>query len=776
MKQRRIATFLLSILLAFQVTGGTAVVYADNNPSPSPSPTVSPSPSVSPSPDPSPSPSPVPSLAASPDPSPSPSPSPAPSASPSPSPSLSVTPAVTTPKASVTGPSTPTGAPTCGGVVPEWVYNTVLSPAQWVPADKSSFVCDRSSGYYLSPKYYYDKQNGWYEILPPSATPPDYMITSPSVIHTVIGDLTVGSPDYQLAQDLGLLGQGGIVTPGSTSTSTTGVTGAGSTNSTSNNGGSQDYIDLTNLVNVINSIQSSAQSGNVNADDNTQVGNAVTGAATVIANLINLLSSAWSWSSGQLTMFVDNILGNQTGDINLNPVQATTSGGGQLGSSASVAGPTGSDSTNSATANGDTSLTVNAQTTAGITNNVDLAAASGNVDANGNTAVGNISTGDATAEVNIINLINSLISSGSSFFGILNIFGNLNGDILFPSGFLNGALPSGTDGAATAAVSNTSADSTNTATADNSTSTDVANKVSNVVANNVTTTATSGSAEAGANTTLGNIATGAVNTTQSLFNLANTSIMGDNAVLVVVNVLGHWIGKIMSLPAGSGDSTQSALLTDNAQTSANVGNTGVGSANTATANDGTDVLANQSVAGTITNNVNVNAQSGNASVNQNTEVGDVSTGAAKAVSSVANIVNTVLNVKHWFGVLIINVFGDWTGDVNNDTAAGNAPGKGSVTSTAQPATTTGPVTLAVAFRQTAPQSVSSDTFGSGGDSSVSATAAQPLVLGDSIVQPIAVPTADLAKVSQSNLVLEIAAGLLLLAGMLFALERRVRKN
>src|SRR6185503_15712078 len=64
--------------------------------------------------------------------------------------------------------------------------------------------------------------------------------------------------------------------------------------------------------------------------------------------------------------------------------------------------------------------------------------------------------------------------------------------------------------------------------------------------------------------------------------------------------------------------------------------------------------------------------SGDATASKNTEVGNVSTGDAKAASSVANIFNSVLNVKHWFGVLGINVFGDWLGDVNDNTAAGNS--------------------------------------------------------------------------------------------------------
>ena len=43
------------------------------------------------------------------------------------------------------------------------------------------------------------------------------------------------------------------------------------------------------------------------------------GAAGVIANLINLLASAWSWSSGNLNFFMQNLTGNQTGDLMLNP-------------------------------------------------------------------------------------------------------------------------------------------------------------------------------------------------------------------------------------------------------------------------------------------------------------------------------------------------------------------------------------------------------------------------------------------------------------------------
>lgn len=240
-------------------------------------------------------------------------------------------------------------------------------------------------------------------------------------------------------------------------------------------------MDLTNLVNVINTLQSTATSGNVDAGSNTQVGNATTGAVTVLANIINLLASAWSWSNGSLNFFMRTICEiNQTctGDLNLNfSESASGDGGGQVGSGASIAN-TGADSNNTADVNDGSNLNVNAKNGGNIVNNVDLVAQSGDVSATGNTQVGDVATGDAMVTLNIINLINSFISSGSSFFGILNIFGNFNGDILFPDGFLNGLISSGADGGNSASVSNTGAESQNGAVINNGGQTTINNSSS----------------------------------------------------------------------------------------------------------------------------------------------------------------------------------------------------------------------------------------------------------------------------------------------------------
>jgi hypothetical protein len=639
------------------------------SPSPSPAPSASASPSPSPSATPETSPSPEPKATSTPSPSVSPDPSPAPGAG-------GVAAAKNDSKdgaAAGTKKSTDVGPGGCGGTIPDWVFDTASQT--WVAADKGSFTCDKSNGYFLSPEYYFDKRIGWYEIIPASqvsALAP-YLITAPNLVHTVLGDLVVGSTDYQMAKALGLLtSNDGILAP---STSTIGSTGSGSNNQASSASGGQSWFDLTNLVNVINTLQSNAASGNVAANSNTAVGSATTGAAMVVANLINLLASAWSWSNGNLNFFMQNILAPQTGDITLNPTETAAGGGGKLGTTNVGINGSGAGSNNTVDANNSSGLNVNAQNTGNITNNVNVNAASGTANATKNTSIGNVASGNATAQVNIINLINSFISSGSSFFGILNIIGNLNGDILFPTGFLNGLVPAGSapaSGSTTANLANTGAGSNNQLGVNNGGATTVNNSTTNAVNNNILTNANSGAANLDSNTSVGNVQTGTATTNQGLFNLSNNSIFGDNAVLVMVNVLGHWVGKIMTLP-GTGTS-QAALLTGNATVSPTTNfsatNTGAGSNNQANVNNSGSTNANLNSTGTITNNVKVNAQSGNADATKNTQVGSVTTGNAQADSSVANLFNTVLNVKHWFGVLVINVFGNWTGDVNHDSAAG----------------------------------------------------------------------------------------------------------
>jgi hypothetical protein len=771
--QKRISLVLLTVMFLgqFGLVGGALAAKKDSKQhstsssaaaTPSASPSPSPSPSDSPSPSPSPSPSAQPTASGSSDSSDS-----AGSTAGAPSGTAAAAGAgagdsagttASTGAPSQTGPSSNTGATTttgaqgCQGEIPTWVFNSATQT--WASADQSTFTCDATTGYYLSPEYYYNKQSGWYEIIPASSTAslPSYYITAPNVIQTALGNLVVGSPDYQMAQALGLLNStNGILTNN----------GSGSSDQVATSNTGQNWVDLTSLVNVINTLQSAANSGNTTASSNTQVGDSATGAATVIENLFNLLSSAWSWSNGNLNFFMQTICAADktcNGDVNLDPSTSTT-GGGQIGTTGS--------STSGAN--------VNAQNSGNITNNVNLAAQSGDANATDNTSAGNVSSGNALAEVNIMNLINSFITSGSSFFGVLNIYGTLNGNILFPAGFLDGLVPSGTTGTGAAATA-TAPNSTN----DNST-TDNAQSTSNTtsdndIANNVATTAASGAASANSNTTAGNVGTGLADTMQSLFNLANTSIFGNNAVLVIVNVAGHWIGKIMDVP---GDSSESALLTGGATIGTNA--VAPNSTNLSNATNTADSNMNTQNDGTITNNVNIGAQSGSANASDNTQVGNVNSGNAQAGSTISNIVNSVVNVKHWFGVLVINVIGSWFGNIA-DATTGAAPASGGSGSGKAPSTSASVPTAGLLPDLTntsgvpATSSTSSSSNGTGSGLAGNSHVNDAKVLTAAAEQPATESVASITKGKNMSILFAISAGLMLLAGALVSIDKKLKRR
>src|SRR6185369_250889 len=131
--------------------------------------------------------------------------------------------------------------------------------------------------------------------------------------------------------------------------------------------------------------------------------------------------------------------------------------------------------------------------------------------------------------------------------------------------------------------------------------------------------------------------------------------------LVFVNVLGKWVGMIMNAPQGS---TAAELGDGISQTGPNY--------NISTALNTTDnsTLTNTANLG-ITNDLNVHARSGDASVTGNTSGGNAQTGDAQTAVNVLNMLGNNLSLSDWFGVLFINVFGAWNGSFGVNTTAGD---------------------------------------------------------------------------------------------------------
>ena len=369
-------------------------------------------------------------------------------------------------------------------------------------------------------------------------------------------------------------------------------------------------VDTT--VNINNNVTSDATSGNSAVQNNTTGGNATTGDAAAMATLLNVVNSSVNTGDNQkVASFTQDIMGDVKGDIILYPMLLKA----MLEAQAPAY----------------TGATIDATSNLNINNNVELNATSGNATVSGNTTAGDATTGSAKSVANVVNILNSMIATQQSFIGTVNIYGNLEGDILVAPDFIPQML-----------ANNKQADGSDTQLSNESTT--------NIV-NNISTVAESGAAAVFGNTTGGNATTGSADTGVVIFNLTGHQIVAKNSLLVFVNVLGKWVGVIVDAPEGA---TAALIGTD------------------VTTNEyAPDLLVNSESNHGITNTIAVNAQSGDATVSGNTTAGNAVTGSAQALANVANVSNSQIGATDWFGVLFINVFQDWHGSFGIDTFYGN---------------------------------------------------------------------------------------------------------
>jgi hypothetical protein len=469
-------------------------------------------------------------------------------------------------------------------------YTWNPATGQTSPKTTQTFSYNPATGRWDTTDWVYDAAQG------------KYVPNTVSVVTPPAGAPTVGGPSTSSSTDTAAATQG----PDSPVTASNNSTG---------------LFDNFYNASISNTLNSSAATGNASVSVNTTAGDAASGNAMAMATILNILQSATSLQGGNMTTFTKDV-GNWQGDLIIDPSQL---------SNLQTLSPNSTPN----------NLTINTKTGGQINNNINLAAASGDAAVTQNTTGGSAATGDAAAIANIVNVINSIIGAGQSFIGTININGNLDGDILLPQNTLNSLLASGSVPTLT--------------TVDNSGNTLKANLTDNSsITNQLNLAAKSGTAGVTDNTTAGNAATGSSSTNLTLLNLTGKQVVGSDALLVFVNVMGKWVGMIVNAPGGS----SSAALCSCTSTDNNLGSN-------------TNLTSNTN--NRINNNVNLNSTSGNALVSQNTRAGNATSGNALAGVNLLNISTSSLSLSNWLGILFINVFGSWNGSFGIDTAAGNKP-------------------------------------------------------------------------------------------------------
>jgi hypothetical protein len=157
--------------------------------------------------------------------------------------------------------------------------------------------------------------------------------------------------------------------------------------------------------------------------------------------------------------------------------------------------------------------------------------------------------------------------------------------------------------------------------------------------NTLNSDATTGNAGVKNNTTAGNAATGDASSIATVINAMNSSVSGDGAQFAtfVTDVVGDVHGDILLYPM-----LLKAMLA------------------AATHPPESTIAVNNSA--TITNDLNLNATSGDASVVNNTNAGNATTGTADTVANVMNIINSIIAANQSF-VGTVNIHGNLDGDI-----------------------------------------------------------------------------------------------------------------
>lgn len=395
-------------------------------------------------------------------------------------------------------------------------------------------------------------------------------------------------------------------------------TGPNSNNTINMGSDTNGTFDLFFNGAISNNISSNAKTGDALVQGNTQAGSALTGDAQSIANVLNMLQSSWANQGADVATFINNINGNVYGDLLIDPGQ--------------IPYTLGSNNSN---------IDVNIANNAAIDNHIGLIASTGNATVDKNTLGGDAASGNAHAMANVVNMINSAITAGKSFMGMVNINGTFDGDILLPPGVLE------------ALIASTGPGSNNTIGGNTTSNADLNSTANRTINNNVDAAAATGNANVSNNTSAGSGTSGQANTSVNSMNLVGQKISGKNGMLVFVNVLGKWMGMIVS-PSG-----------------ASISSTGPNSNNTiGGGNSNRSVSVNAQENSLINNDISVKAKSGDANVTNNTTAGNATTGNADASVNLLNMIGSNVDVTDWFGVLFINVFGNWTGSFGADTSNG----------------------------------------------------------------------------------------------------------
>lgn len=496
-------------------------------------------------------------------------------------------------------------------------------------------------------------------------------------------------------------------------------TGPGSENTASADSSNTTDANLANNATIDNTITGNLNTGNNTVSYNTNAGNLTSGNIKATVELMNFINSILAVEGGTVT-FAD--FSTTEGDIDLTRVNDPRIINAILayyvGSIFEILANntnTGPASSNAADSSATNNTDINSVQNASVNNTVDLTANTGNNTASYNTAVGNLTTGNIDVVVNLVNIINSILSVPILDIAMVNVFGNLFGNIFVPDWSGNGGATISPQIGASNDTTGPHSSNTANGSAGNTVNVNVVNGAD--INNGVNLNANTGGNNMSNNTTAGNLTTGNVNVQLTLSDIIR-QITGDSWFLIFVNVLGQWTGEILGIDGANGDVfvISPSLLAANS-------NTGPESTNQASASADNNLNVDSDFNAAINNNLNLNLNTGNNTVAYNTTAGNLTTGNINVLGNIMNVINQAINLNKKLFLGFVNIFGNWFGSIGPRSAfpppgVGGEPNAASIeqsakAATAAPTTVSGNGGTQAASARRGPTYSSSPEIGSG---------------------------------------------------------------
>ncbi len=401
-------------------------------------------------------------------------------------------------------------------------------------------------------------------------------------------------------------------------TSNTGVEDGVNTNTVDTPEGGETTIDATNDADVANAASSTAQTGENTAAGGGGGASIATGDALATGSTINVVNTNIIDSNGML-LFLNLLFG---GGFDMRSLDLSYFfGGASAQGGCSLLGC------------GDSDVTINADNEATVTNSLIVRAMTGG---NECTAEGDcsITTGNAYAAGNAVNLVNTNIIDSNYLLVSLNSFGDLGNDIVLPGAeFFSNLMAqnAGGNGGSLEVTANNTATVTDTTSADAGTGDNAA-----------------GSEEGSSSVNTGNAISSA-----TAFNQVNSNLIGGTQIFMLFRVWGDWSGSIQGLPEGMmWEETPFGIVLKNEDgTPASTGALRSG-----------DLEVNTNNTAEVNNNVEVYALTGDNRASSEEGDASITTGNAYASANSVNMVNTNVIGRNWI-FMIFNIFGNFSGNI-----------------------------------------------------------------------------------------------------------------